>query len=141
MIARLATLYPAAKVTDVEAEQRLSLYTDLLQDIPFDILSRAFREAAKKFIFFPTVAEIRKIAGYEVAERRWRHSLLERMIRIHERDWTPPVKPEDMPTAEEMAEIRATHGIPDPKAVGSDKHISDREARRQASIDTAHKPT
>ncbi|MDX3884046.1 hypothetical protein [Sphingomonas sp. MM-1] len=62
LMGSIALLYPAAKVTEKEAEARLDLYIDLLQDIPFDILSAAFKSAAQTSRFFPTVAEIREAA-------------------------------------------------------------------------------
>lgn len=111
MIGRLATLFPAARVSDAEAEQRLSLYTGLLEDIPADILSAAFKTAAQTCTFFPAVAEIRKIAENEFAARRRRRAILREMIRKHEREWKAPLRPEDIPTQEEIDQIKREAGI------------------------------
>lgn len=126
LMAKLATIYPAAKISDSEAEERLSNYTDLLQDIPADILSRAFREAAQTLKFFPSVAEIRTIAMREVNARAWRKFVLERMIARHENEWKPPLRDEDICTPAEAAAILRKAGIK-----GEDP---EREKRRSASV-------
>lgn len=111
MIGRLATLFPAARVSDAEAEQRLSLYTGLLEDIPADILAGAFRAAAQTCTFFPAVAEIRKLAEDQFAARRRRRAILRAMVKRHDHEWTRPLRPEDIPTQEEIDQIKREAGI------------------------------
>lgn len=126
MIGRMATLYPAAKVSDAEAQQRLALYVELLKDIPLDILSHSFRKAAMTHKFFPAVSEIRDLAAAEVAQRCWRRFVLQRMVNRHESEWREPEPEEDRPTPEEVRAILRGAGIkePDPEV----------EAKRAAGI-------
>ena len=70
MIGGLATIYPAARISDREAKVRLELYVELLSDIPQDALSAAMREVARVSRFFPTVAEIREAADEFLSDRR-----------------------------------------------------------------------
>lgn len=106
MITKIALLYPGGKLSDAESAARLELYIDLLRDIPFDILSSAFRSVAQKSRFFPTVAEIRDAAAPALRARRGKLVTLQMLLDKHERYWSPPVAPEDLATPEDIARIK-----------------------------------
>lgn len=105
MVAALAALYPEKKgTTDEDAQLRLASYERLLADIPHDILGRAFNASAKTYQFFPTVAEIRKLALHELTERQMRALACRKLIMKHDREYQPPreaepLKPEEVPEA------------------------------------------
>lgn len=80
MMARIALLYPAQRLSDVESAERLALYTELLADIPGDILGEAFRKVAQTSRFFPSVAEIREAAATAIDARRARLRALQNML-------------------------------------------------------------
>jgi len=101
-MARLSTIYPPPRMTDIEAEQRMTLYVDLLEDIPLDILADAFRKCAQTCKFFPTVAEIRSAAQRALSERAWTTFVLRQVVRIHQEKWKPPIEPADRPSREEV---------------------------------------
>jgi hypothetical protein len=108
MMARLANIYRAEKLTAAEAEGRLETYTALLEDIPPDILVKAFKTAGQTLKFFPAVAEIREIAEPEFKRRRWAYSRAQWLIRRHEEKWrAPQVIPEEERAwvAQEMAKL------------------------------------
>lgn len=87
MMLKLAVLYPGSKVSDEEAAGRLEVYVELLRDLPFDVLSAAFRAAAQTTKFFPSVAEIRAAAEPAMRERRMRVIALRRILAKHHRDY------------------------------------------------------
>ena len=107
MIGWAVSAYRGEKLSDDEADRRLEVYTRMLEDIPPDILREAFQEAIKTMVFFPTVAEIRKLAAAEVLKRRWTKSRAEWLIFIHERDWK---EPEPEISEEERLEVKAGLG-------------------------------
>lgn len=147
MLTKLAAAYRDERLSDDEAAARRSIYIEGLADIPFDVLSGAFKTALQTCKFFPTVAEIRAKAGPELSKRRWRIFCLKRMVDKHERDWREPIKPEDcLPpeearaileetfakmgvrpesedrtAAREHSKLRARSGGPDPKGEGQTK--------------------
>jgi hypothetical protein len=92
LMLKLATVFPNTHGGIAQAAEKMRLYAELLQDIPYDILSAAFRSCALKHKFFPTVAEIREEALPAMHKRLWPVTVLRELVRRHERDWTPPIK-------------------------------------------------
>ena len=108
MLTKLATAYPPARgLSEEEAEAKRLIYAELLHDLPYDILSAAFRRAAQTCKFFPTVAEIRQAAEPALTMRRWRLFCLQRLIGKHERDYLPPIPPEELCKPEDAKRILA----------------------------------
>ncbi len=116
MITKIALLYPGAKLSDKEMDARLELYTELLRDIPYDLLTRAFRTVAQNSRFFPTVAEIREAAADAIRERRSKIHALMMLKMKHEQEWVPPIAEADRvapgDTARLLAEVSAQFGRP-----------------------------
>jgi hypothetical protein len=124
MVTKMSLAYPNARLSDVEATERMQLYAELLRDIPFDILSSAFRRVVQTNRFFPTVAEIREAAAPGLAARRGTIVGLRLLLHKHDREWSPPipendrVKPGDTARilAEVSEEIRRKRGDPESAA-------------------------
>lgn len=91
MVTNLSLLYPAAKLSDAEAGARVELYVRLLRDVPFDILSAAFKRVAQTSRFFPTVAEIREAAAKRLSERHAKIYALRQLLMKHRREYRAPV--------------------------------------------------
>lgn len=137
MFTRLSVLFPQsahAKQSDDEAAVTLATYVDLLCDIPGDVLAPAFKAVAQRCKFFPTVAEIREAAAPELNNRRWRLMTLRRLLVKHEREWEPPLAPEDQCSPEDakriLAEVAAARAVSKP----SDEK-EERRARQKARVD------
>lgn len=105
MVTKLALLYPSARISDAEAGARLELYVELLCDIPFDILSGAFRTIAQTSKFFPTVAEIREAASGALADRKARLFALRQLALKHCREWKRSPDPIGDEEREEVARM------------------------------------
>lgn len=84
MMLKIALIYPAGKLGTRETDEKLALYLDLLADIPFDILSAAFRKVAQAGRFFPTVAEIRAAAMPALNDRVAKVTTLRMLLLKHE---------------------------------------------------------
>lgn len=91
-IAKLALAYPAAKVSDEEAEARLELYADALADIPGDVLAEACMALLRTSKFFPSASEVREKCG-AFARRQWELSKIRALIATHDRSWRPEPEP------------------------------------------------
>jgi hypothetical protein len=84
--------YPAAKASEVEAEARLELYADALDDIPADVLGAACASVLRTSKFFPAPSEIReRCAG--LARRQWELSKIRALVATHDRNWRPEPEP------------------------------------------------
>lgn len=108
-ITKLALAYPAARVSDAEAEARLELYADALADVPGDVLGQACAAVLRESRFFPAPAEIReRCSGMMI--RRWELSKIHALIRTHDRKWRPDPEPLSDADRAEVARIagRAT---------------------------------
>lgn len=105
MVTKIALLFPAVKLSEKEAGARMELYVDLLSDIPFDILSGAFRVVAQRSRFFPTVAEIREAAAKPLAERKGQVIALRQLRMKHDREWRDPVAVMNSQDRAECSEI------------------------------------
>lgn len=90
MVGRLATIYRDERLSQKEADMRLATYKDLLQDIPPDLLSLAFKRAGQTCRFFPTVAELRDQVRADLALRNWRLGRARYLADLHDRDWCEP---------------------------------------------------
>jgi hypothetical protein len=62
-IGKLLLKYKAAFSNTELTKEKLTLYTELLQDIPMEKIEKAMIECAKTLKFFPSVSEIRKEAN------------------------------------------------------------------------------
>jgi hypothetical protein len=62
-IGKLLLRYKAAFSNTELTKDKLTLYAELLQDIPMEKLEKAMVECAKTVKFFPSVAEIRQEAN------------------------------------------------------------------------------
>lgn len=97
MLTKLATAMPAQRISDDEARQKLAIYIQALDDVPLDVLQDAMKACVRSCMFFPTVAEIRKITDPEMRRRRF---LIDR-ARYHARNrgkaepLPPPLSKED----------------------------------------------
>lgn len=100
-IAKLALAYPAAKVSDLEAEGRLEIYADALSDVPGDVLATACMAILRESKFFPAAAEIRAKCG-GLARRQWELSKIRALVATHDRLWRP--EPEPL-SADDLAEV------------------------------------
>lgn len=113
MMARLANIYRAERLSPEEANARLETYCALLEDIPPDLLLVAFRKVGQSLKFFPTVAELREPVEAELRKRRNLAHRAAWLIRIHQERWRPPVEPlgeeERKRVAEEARQI--LHGL------------------------------
>ncbi|CAM3238501.1 hypothetical protein [Sphingomonas zeae] len=105
-IAKLAMAYPSAKVSDIEAEARLEIYADALDDVPGDVLAAACAAALRESRFFPTPAEIRERCGM-LARRKWELSKIRALVATHDRMWRPDPAPLSAKEAAEVSEIAA----------------------------------
>lgn len=106
MVAKLAVLYPDRQMTDEEADARLALYVELLEDIPPDLLAAAFKAAAQRIKFFPSVAEIREFAAWELMQRNWRRWRAGYLIEKHRKEWQAPVEISEAERQEVAAGLR-----------------------------------
>lgn len=85
MMGALAMAYPSQRVSDEEAEMRLTVYARGLQDVPPDLLRGAFSDAVRVHKFFPSVAELRALAYKRpMGEHRWRLTVLERLVEAYD---------------------------------------------------------
>jgi hypothetical protein len=105
-IAKLAMAYPSAKVSDIEAEARLEIYADALDDVPGDVLAAACAAALRESRFFPTPAEIRERCGM-LARRKWELSKIRALVATHDRMWRPDPAPLSAEEAAEVSKIAA----------------------------------
>lgn len=62
-IGKLLLRYKAAFSNTELTKDKLTLYAELLQDVPMEKLEKAMIECAKTVKFFPSVAEIRQEAN------------------------------------------------------------------------------
>jgi hypothetical protein len=62
-IGKLLLRYKAAFSNTELTKDKLTLYAELLQDVPMEKLEKAMVECAKTVKFFPSVAEIRQEAN------------------------------------------------------------------------------
>lgn len=62
-IGKLLLRYKAAFSNTELTKDKLTLYAELLQDVPMENLEKAMVECAKTVKFFPSVAEIRQEAN------------------------------------------------------------------------------
>ncbi|WP_294189045.1 hypothetical protein [uncultured Sphingomonas sp.] len=92
VITKLALAYPAAKVSEEEAEARLELYADALDDIPADVLGAACAAVLRTSKFFPAPSEIRERCS-GLARRQWELSKIRALIATHDRNWRPEPEP------------------------------------------------
>lgn len=89
MVGRLAIAFPRQTLSDDEADTRLQQYVIGLDDIPPDVLERAYRAAIKTRTFFPTVAELRALCT-GMAQRKWRLSRIQLLLRTYDRTGGEP---------------------------------------------------
>lgn len=101
MVGKAALAYPSAKLNDQEAALRLEVYADALSDLPADVLGLAFLEAVKTIKFFPSIAEIRTLAGREIGRRRYLEWRAKDLLDRHDRERCAAQVPND----EERAEL------------------------------------
>lgn len=102
-IAMLSTGWPAARLSEEEAEARHMLYHAGLNDIPADLLSEACRQAVRTCKFFPSVAELRERCP-ELQMRKWRLWRIQFLIEDHDRNWREPEVYEPL-SAEDQAKV------------------------------------
>ena len=105
MMTKLAAAYPPMRISDDEAKARRAVYVDLLEDIPFDILARAFKTAGQTCKFYPTAAEIRDCAKHELAKRHAQRARLQFLIWKHETEYRAPLEPHEVCKPEEARRI------------------------------------
>lgn len=105
LMTKLGAAFPAGKLTDGEVAAREAVYTELLGDVPLDILANAFKKAGQTCRFFPSAAEIRECAKPELSKRQWRLFCLNRMLAKYERDYRPPLGPNEVCKPEEARAI------------------------------------
>lgn len=105
MVGKMAIAYPNAKLSDEETEARLELYIELLKDIPFDVLSNAFKRVTQTLRFFPSVSEIREAAAPELGRRRAQLMHLEMLLEKHRRGTAELIV--EYASAEDVARIKA----------------------------------
>lgn len=78
VLARLAAAYPHFQLT----QETISIYCEMLEDVPFPVLLEAAQKQIKLSTFFPTIAELRgpydenqlRIQQQD-QERRWKENL------------------------------------------------------------------
>ncbi|MEH3107134.1 MAG: hypothetical protein PGN09_07590 [Sphingomonas fennica] len=96
-----AAVLPRRRDTEGEARMRLAVYETQLADIDSDVLAAAFDEAVRTLTFFPTIAEIRAIAGRLPAPPRvWIAWRLRQLLRA-----APAAPVIDPVQPEEVAEL------------------------------------
>lgn len=126
MIGKISILFPNAKLSDAEARAQNQLYSELLSDVPQDVLAGAFRKCAQTLRFFPSVAEIRAAAMPEMAMRSWRLMRLRAIVLESERR---PVEPDkEIVTPEQRAAIKAELGLTGEAAELIDRIVGDQAA-------------
>lgn len=103
-IGKVALAFPAAKVSDDEAEARLELYAEALSDIPADVLGEACMAIVREARFFPTPAEIRAKCG-SLARRQWELSKIRGLIATHDRLYKPAGEPLSKDERAELARL------------------------------------
>lgn len=111
IVAYLAMAYPAGKLSDDEAQARLSIYVEGLSDLPEEVLQEASRAAVRQHKFFPTVAELRKLASVPHGKLCWPGCAIRTLMRKHDEEWRDPadfLPPEE--AAAKLREIAATLG-------------------------------
>jgi hypothetical protein len=70
LVAMLSAAYPPSRGTDEDAELKLQIYADALQEFPADLLAEAARQHLRQSRFFPTVAELIRAGEASGLERR-----------------------------------------------------------------------
>lgn len=135
LMTKLGAAFPAGKLTDGEVAAREAVYVELLGDIPLDILANAFKKAGQTCRFFPSAAEIREHARPELSKRKWRLFCLNRMLAKYERDYRPPLGPNEVCKPEEARAIVAEVL----ERVGAKPDGLDKAQRRQAAKSRASK--
>jgi hypothetical protein len=104
MIVKLALAPAQAKLSKVEANERLELYWLALKHIPLLDLRSAFEQLLKSSKFLPTPAEVHAAAWLAGAPRRHAKSRAKHLAWKHSVEWRSPVEPI---TPEEAREVRA----------------------------------
>lgn len=115
-IGTLALGYPAAKVSDAEADARLTLYAQALADVPADVLASACFRAVQEHTFYPSIAEIRAKCG-EMNVRLFRLARIKHLIAKHDSEYRAPEPLPELSEAdrEEMVRLRKKFGLGDSK--------------------------
>lgn len=103
MVAQLAMVLPKKARSDSESAFLVATYAEALSDIPADILRNTYQRLIREQQFFPTIMEIRKAAGPEMAKRSW---LLARMRAMVARG-AAPEEPEQYASPDDVARIKA----------------------------------
>lgn len=107
MVSRLALATKERKLSDDEATERLELFWRVLRDLPLVDLAAAFDDLLRTSTFMPTPAEVYQRASSHRARREYRKSRARHLVWLHDREWRPPLKPEDMASPEEIAALLA----------------------------------
>jgi hypothetical protein len=105
MIGKLAIATAQPKVSEAEANERLSMYYLALKDLPVADLRQAFVELLRTSTFLPTPAEVRTAALKAGALRRYTKSRARHLVWKHEQEWRPE---SDIVPPEELSALLAT---------------------------------
>jgi hypothetical protein len=129
LMTKLAAAYPPMRISEDEAKARRAVYVELLEDIPFDILARAFKTCGQTHKFYPSAAEIRDAAKPELSRRKAKAARLQFLLHKFETEYRPPLHPDDICKPEDAARIvKEVLG-----SIGARSDTPDREDRREAS--------
>lgn len=137
----MEVIYPSQQLTRDQKNLKYQIYYDALNDIPADLLERAFDAYVRrprtdgKPKFFPDPSELRAIVDESIKDaHRLRRGLDVIAAALDDREVAPADEP--LITVERMREIRAQHGIKTPEEIATDQREDVLETPRLRYVET-----
>lgn len=94
--------------TKAEIKARMEIFWRVLKGCTKNDLARGTDKLLREMKWMPTPAELSYAVGSFRAQREYALSRAAYLIKLHEREWTPPIAPEDMVKPEDLAALSAS---------------------------------